>query len=74
MGQVNRTLVRTFRRELDVDGRAVSCSFLDDGKSVLILCDDGELRVLTQVGMVDVWEELWRDAADGPVQGGWERA
>lgn len=49
-------------------GCAVSATFLDHG--VLILTDDGDPRVLTQVGMIDAWEELWRETEAGPRSGG----
>lgn len=64
-----RRLVRTCA---NADGRAVSAFFLA-GRRVLILCDDGEMKILSQLGMVDVWEELWNDTAHGPTHGGWER-
>ncbi len=73
MGSRVRNLVRPTRGDRDVEGRAVSASFLK-GRRVLILCDDGEMRVLSQIGMVDVWEELWNATAKGPALGGWERA
>jgi len=64
-------VVRTNWAAAQPDGRAVSATFLDHG--VLVLADDGDMRVLTQAGMIDVWEELWRDTEAGPV-GGWVRA
>jgi len=74
MDQVTKTLVRTgLPRDRDVEGRAVLVSFLDTG-NVLVFCDDGDHRILSQVGMIDVWEELWRMTAHGIVEGGWERA
>jgi hypothetical protein len=70
MGQVTtRVLVRQ-QWHVEPDGRAVAAVFLDDG--VLVFCDDGTYRVLTQVGMVDVWEVLWNDAFTGEDDtGGW---
>ena len=66
-------MVRIMRADRDVDGRAVSVAFLP-GKRVLVLTDDGELKILTQLGMVDVWEELWRQTGATPGEAwGWER-